>query len=411
MDRVILHSDCNNFFASVECLLHPELREKCVAVGGSEEARHGIILAKNEAAKKFGVKTAEPLWQARNKCPDLVIVPPHFSDYVRFSKATREIYCDFTDRVEPFGMDEAWLDVTGDDGMETAEKISNRIKSELGITVSIGVSFNKAFAKLGSDYKKPDAITHISRENYRDIVWKLPVEDLLFVGRATAEKLHKMGVRTIGELAEMPLKILQNHFGKNAYILHSYAAGEDTSRVARFGEVPAVKSISNSTTPPRDIVCRDDAMMVLHVLCESVGRRMREQGLKCKRVGVYMRTNELVSCMRQASLREYTDQTADVLDAAMDIIDSNHDWRMPLRSIGVNVTSFSTGETAEQVSFFSDIRDRIKQERLTAATDKLKDRYGVNCIVPATVLADPALNGFVAAPKYNPFGICSGEEI
>ena len=173
MVRTVLHSDCNSFYASVECMEQPQLKQVPLAVGGDEEKRHGIILAKNELAKAFGVRTAEPLWQARLKCPGLVIVPPDFEEYERISKITRAIYSDFTDRVEPFGLDEAWLDVTGDDGAEVARKISRRIKSEVGITVSVGVSFNKIFAKLGSDYRKPDAITVISPDNFRDIVWPL----------------------------------------------------------------------------------------------------------------------------------------------------------------------------------------------------------------------------------------------
>lgn len=206
-DRTILHCDMNNFYASVECLYNPALRGKPVAVGGDVEARHGIILAKNYEAKKYGVQTGEALWQAKQKCPGLTIVPPSFEKYLRFSRLAREIYGCYTDRIESFGLDECWLDLTGSErlfggGKAVADKLRERIKFELGVTISVGVSHNKIFAKLGSDMKKPDATTVITRENYKDVVWPLPVSDLLFVGPATTRKLARYGIHTIGQLAQ-----------------------------------------------------------------------------------------------------------------------------------------------------------------------------------------------------------------
>lgn len=203
MDRVVLHSDMNNCYASIELLHRPELRGKPLAVGGDPEARHGIVLAKDEIAKKSGVKTGMALWQARQVCPDIVFVPPRMDLYLRFSRLAHEIYAEYTDQQEAFGVDESWLDVTGSctlkgDGMAIAQDISRRIKRELGITVSIGVSWNKIFAKLGSDYKKPDAITRFGRDNYKELIYPLPASDLLYVGSKTEAKLAKYGIRTIG---------------------------------------------------------------------------------------------------------------------------------------------------------------------------------------------------------------------
>ncbi len=410
LDRVILHSDCNNFYASVECMLNPQLQGKFVAVGGNEEERHGIILAKNEAAKRMGVRTGETLWLAKQKCPELIIVPPHYEKYIGISAATREIYHDNTNQVEPFGLDEAWLDVTGEDGLTAAKRISDRIKKELGITVSIGVSFNKVFAKLGSDYKKPDAITVISRENFRTIAWGLPASDLLYVGRATGERLDRMGVRTIGDIARLPLEVMHNRFGKTGDMLHRFANGEDNSPVALFGEVPPVKSVGNSITTVRDLVCREDMLRVMTVLCQSVAMRLRAGGIRGRRVSVYMRTNELVHCSRQTTLADYTNREKDILSAVMEIVDSEHDWRIPLRSVGVSVSKLTT-ENAEQTTLFYDPYKREREDRLTAEVDRLKLKYGKAIIVPATVLADPELTAFEYGTRFNPFGIRSGQSM
>lgn len=394
MDRTVLHSDCNCFYASVECLKHPHLRSKPVAVGGDVEQRHGIILAKNELAKKFGVKTGEALWQARNKCPDLVVVPPVFEDYMKFSALAREIYCDYTDRVEPFGLDEAWLDVTGDDGAAVAEEIRRRIKFELGITVSIGVSFNKVFAKLGSDYRKPDAVTCITRENYRQMVWPLPVTDLLCVGRSTGERLTRNGIRTIGQLAEAPDRLLKVLLGKNGELLQNFARGLDVSPVAAFDAQPQIKSVGNSTTLPRDLACQEDAARVLFVLADSVGRRLREQGLLGRCVSVGMRTNGLVCFSRQVTLERPTDMTDDIHQVACQLVGQNYDWSTPMRSIGVTVSGLTGVSQGIQTDFFTDSQRRLRRERLQEVSDRLKQRFGNKCIQPATLLADEELTGF-----------------
>ena len=256
-DRVILHCDCNNFFASVECLRDPTLRDVPMAVCGSVEDRHGIVLAKNELAKRYGIKTAETVYSARRKCPSLVICPPHHGEYARVSRAVNEIYLRFTDLCEPFSIDESWLDVTGSrnlfgDGMAIARAIAEAVRTEIGITLSIGVSFNKTYAKLGSDYKKPDAITYVGRENYRDILFPLPVEDMLFVGERTAEILRRSGIRTIGDLAAASPAYLVSRLGKVGEQLGAAARGEDTSRVIPESEREEVKSVGNGMTFRRD---------------------------------------------------------------------------------------------------------------------------------------------------------------
>lgn len=259
MDRVVLHSDANCFYASVEMLYHPELDGKPLAVGGDPEARHGIVLTANYIAKRKGVKTGMALWQAKQACPDLIFVPPRMDLYLKFSGMLREIYSDYTNQIEPYGCDESWLDVTGSSslkgyGRKIAEEISRRVKKELGITVSIGISWNKIFAKLGSDYKKPDGITEFNRQNYKDLIWRLPASDLLYVGRSTRRVLTKYGIRTIGELACADPDFLERQLGKMGLVLYSFANGWDDSQVAAEGYSAPIKSIGNSTTAPRDLV-------------------------------------------------------------------------------------------------------------------------------------------------------------
>ena len=305
--RHILHCDMNCFYASVEMQRHPELRDKPLAVCGSQEERHGIVLTANYIAKPYGVKTGMAIWQARQRCPDLVILPPDMDEYIRISRMAREIYEDYTDQVEPFGLDENWLDVTGSvglfgDPMSIAREISDRIKFELGITASIGVADNKITAKLGSDYKKPDAITRIGEDNYKEIVFPLPVEDLLYVGPATSKKLRAIGVSTIGRLAECPVEVLVRRLGKMGAVLHTFANGRDISPVQRSDHIPNIKSVGNSATTPRDLENEEDVKLMLILLAESVCSRMRELVSRCTVVEIYVRDTELNSICRQRKL-------------------------------------------------------------------------------------------------------------
>lgn len=398
--RTVLHSDCNSFYASVECLYHPEIRDKPVAVGGDEEKRHGIILAKNEHAKKFNIRTGETIFSAKKKCPDLVVVPPNFKRYVMFSDKIKKIYLDYTDMVEPFGLDEAWLDVTGSSriggGVRIAQEISDRIKYELGITVSIGVSFNKIFAKLGSDYKKPDAITYIGAENFRDIVWGLPATDMLHVGNATKHKLLKYGIRTIGDIANTEPKVLRTILGKWGDMLYGFANGLDSSPVAVFDRMRDVKSIGNSSTAPKDLENYEDVAIVMSVIADSVGRRLREKGLVASCVEISVRDNRLASFTRSRTLDHTTSITDEITKTALQLFKENYRWYRPVRSVGVSVSQLSSDTNGEQISFF-DNEYRQKQEKLDATLDILKQRFGSYAVRPALLLLDGALSGF--SPK------------
>lgn len=395
MEKTILHVDCNKFYASVECLHHPELRNQPVAVGGSEETRHGIILTKNEIASKYGITVGEPLWKARQKCPDLIVVPPNFPLYVRFSKMARNIYQDYSDYIEPFGLDENWIDVTGDKrgGEDIALEIKERIKAELGITVSIGVSFNKVFAKFGSDYKKPDAVTVITKNNFRDIVWPCPCSDLLLVGPATTKKLNSYGLYTIGDLALSDLKFIKSILGKNGEIIHNFANGLDCSAVSHKDDERAVKSIGNSTTTPRDMVTDEDVKAVITVLGESVARRMREQGLKGKTVTITVRDKNLYHFTRQCKLNNATDVSIEIIKTAMKIFRNNYSWNNPIRSIGIAVSDFNI-EEGIQYDLSGSVEKREKLERLERAVDDIRRRFGNYAVQRASLLKDEKLSRF-----------------
>lgn len=402
MERVILHIDCNKFYASVECLHNPEIRNKPVAVGGSPETRHGIILTKNEIASKYGITVGEPLWKAYQKCPDLIVVPPNFPLYVRFSNMARNIYKDYSDYIEPFGLDENWIDVTGDKrgGENIALEIKERVKSELGITVSIGVSFNKTFAKFGSDYKKPDAVTVITKENYKDIVWKSPCSDLLLVGPATTRKLAGYGIYTIGDLAQSDIGFIKSILGKNGVVIHNFANGIDPSAVSHKDDERALKSIGNSTTTPRDMETDDDVKSVITVLGESVARRMREQGVRGKTVTITVRDKNLYYFTRQCKLQNSTDVSIEIINAAMKIFRENYVWNNPIRSIGVAVSDFNADEGV-QYDLSGTVEKREKLERLEKAVDNIRQRFGNYAVQRASLLKDEKLSRFNPYDDHN----------
>lgn len=398
MARVILHVDLNNYYASVECLYNPALRDKPVAVCGDVEARHGIVLAKNYPAKAFGIKTGEAIWQAKKKAPGLVIIPPDFKKYLRFSRLAQSVYADYTDQVEPFGIDENWLDLTAStllfgDGKKVADEIRSRIKAELGLTVSVGVSYNKIFAKLGSDMRKPDATTVITPENYKDIVWPLPVGDLLCVGRSTRQKLNNRVVYTIGDLAQRDPVDLRRILGVWGETLWMFANGYDTSEVRKAGAERVIKSVGNSTTAIRDLQNDDDVSMIVYVLSESIAARLREQGLKCAGVAISVRGNDLISFERQEQLKAPTFLSGDIADQAMQLFRANYRWHRPIRSIGVRGINLVTADHAEQLDLFDD----GSSERLTKlefVVDELRRRFGTRIISRASLLADRELTGF-----------------
>lgn len=399
-DRTILHSDLNSFYASVEIRNNPTLADKPVAVGGDEQARHGIVLAANPLAKQYGIRTAETLWSARRKCPDLVIVPTHFDEYHRFSQAVRQIYLDYTSQIEPMSLDEAFLDVTGSrelfgDGETIAQTIRMRVKEELGLTVSIGVSFNKIFAKLGSDYKKPDAVTIFSRENYQELVWPQPVGNLLYVGKATAAKLAGIGIHTIGELAAADPAALQMLLGRMGPTLHDYANGRDETPVAEYVNREQAKSIGNMITAPRDIRTPADADLVLWPLCENVAHRLRRHGMCAGSVSLYIRDIQLVTHTRQCQLTPPTWLARELMEHARGLLARHYKWKLPIRTLGVTAGDLVP---ADQVSLQLDLdgtaEKRDKFERIERAMDGLKDRYGSAAVRRGTELLDPKLSGF-----------------
>lgn len=396
MARHILHVDQNCFYASVEMQRHPELRDKPLAVCGIPEERHGIVLTANYIAKPFGVKTGMAIWQARQRCPNLVILPPDMDEYIRFSRMAREIYEDYTDQIEPFGLDESWLDVTGSvglfgDPMTIARDISGRIKFELGITASIGVSDNKITAKLGSDYKKPDAITRIEADNYKEMAYPLPVEDLLYVGPATSRKLRAIGISTIGRLAECPVDVLVRRLGKMGAVLHTFANGRDVSPVQRSDHIPNIKSVGNSATTPRDLETEADVKLMLYLLAESVCARMRELVSRCTVVEIYVRDTQLNSIIRQRKLQAPSCSSQELAETGLDIFRRNYRWDRPIRSIGLRGAGLVEAQGAVQLSLYAEDQKRDKWERIDAAVDHLRQRYGYMSVRRALMDSDPLL--------------------
>ena len=393
MEGVILHCDANAFYASVECLYTPSIRHSPVAVCGSVEERHGIVLTKNQIAKQFGVQTGEAIWQARQKCPDLICVPPDYALYIRFSQRLRRVYEEYSDRVESFGLDEAWIDLTNPgltirDGERIAHEIRLRVKRELGITVSVGVSFNKVFAKLGSDMKKPDAVTVISQDSFRDMVWPLPVGDLLFVGPATRRKLADMNVRTIGDLARFDAECLRARLGKPGLMLNAYAAGLDRSPVMRADLRRAIQSVGNSATPPHDLETPADARCLYYLLAESVAARLRQEGLRARCVSISARNTELVTRSCQQMLPRATSLTGEIAQAAMRLFDGRFSDGFPYRSAGLSCSALTPDDAPAQLDFLGDEARRIKTERLESAIDGLRRRFGHQIVRRAVVLTD-----------------------
>ena len=389
MDRIILHCDLNCFFASVELLSHPDLRHLPVAVCGDPSSRHGIILAKNEPAKRCGVQTAETIWQAKKKCPSLVLLPPHHDRYRVYSKQVNAIYEQYTDLVEPFGIDESWLDVTGSlhlfggDAAALADTLRHRVREELGLTLSVGVSFNKVFAKLGSDYKKPDATTVISRENWKEIVWPLPVGDLLFVGGAARKLLAQYGVKTIGDLAACPTDMLESLMGKLGTQLHEYACGLDASPVrSRYDREP-VKSVGNGTTFPQNLTTWDQVRGGIAVLADSVATRLRRYGLYAGGVQVTVRDPAFRDRSRQTQLSTPTHLIRDITAAALELTGQLWKPPSPIRALTVTAIHLATPADAyEQVDLFTaaEAPKRKKQEQLEAAMDHIRSKYGTDAI-------------------------------
>ena len=385
--RTILHCDCNGFYASVECTINPELKNVPMAVCGNPENRHGIILAKNELAKKYKIQTAETIWQAKRKCPDLVLVEPHHELYSKYSQRVNNIYKEYTDLVEPFGIDESWLDVTGSrllfgDGVTIADTLRRRIREELGLTISVGVSFNKVFAKLGSDYKKPDATTEFSEENWQDRIFPLPVESLLFVGGKAKEKLSHLCITTIGDLAASDRQLLISHLGKMGDTLWIYANGLDDSPVTPPGDGSDVKSIGNSNTFRNNLISWEEIHMGIKMLSESIASRMRAVDLKCCTVSVGVKDTNLKVTSRQKKLPYPTFLASEISEAALELIKTFWPQGKPIRMLSVTgMNLIPAKEDFSQLTLFGEDEiqtKRKKLEKLEAAMDKLDVHRGTD---------------------------------
>lgn len=405
-DRVILHCDLNNFYASAECISHDEWKNVPLAVCGNPELRHGVVLAKNEIAKKLGVKTGDVIWQAKQKAPGLVTVAPHFDLYMAYSRRMFELYNDFTDMVEPFGADECWLDVTGSqklfgDGRTIADKIRARVKEESGLTCSVGVSFNKVFAKLGSDLKKPDATTVIDRGNFKRLIWGLKADEMLMVGRRIYERLLKLNIVTIGDLARADGNMLKSNFGINGLKMKAYANGEDAEPVREAVKSRDVKSIGHGMTAVRDIETIEDARDLIYYLSERVAARMRKSGFRGSLVSVGMRDSSLFSIVRQRKLNMPTYSSTEIAECALAVFADN--WNGdPMRTVTVSVSKLEKYDEPRQLSFLTDSVRNDKLERLDETLDKLNSKYG-NIVHRASLLGKDFIYDKNDAEDFLPF--------
>ena len=384
--RIVLHSDLNNCYASIEAMLHPELQGKYIAVCGSTEDRHGIVLAKNQLAKKCGVKTGDVIWEAKQKCPQLTIVEPHMDQYLKFSKLVRAIYLRYSPEVEAFGIDESWIELTGSPLLsrmspaEIANEIRETVKSETGLTVSIGVSFNKIFAKLGSDMKKPDAVTEITEKSFRTQIWPLPASELLYVGRATTEKLRRYGVHTIGDLAQSDPEFLKRLLGINGEKLWVYANGLDTSRVMPCEYEPPIKSIGHGITCTSDLLSQEEVNHVLMELAQEVGYKLRKQNLAASGVRIYVRDNSLSHHGYQCKLDYPTQSYTTIAKAGFDLFRRRHSWNNDIRSLTISAIDLVPSDTPVQLDLWSDYSKHTRRLTLEKTVDDIRRRFGLNAI-------------------------------
>ena len=393
MERAILHSDLNCFYASVEMMLDPRLRGKAVAVCGSTEDRHGIVLAKSEKAKKAGVKTGMVNWEARQLCRDLIMVPPQYDQYLKYSKLTQAIYARYTDLVEPFGMDECWLDVTGSrnicgDGMTIAEDIRRSVREELGLTVSIGVSYNKIYAKLGSDMKKPDAITEIRSDNYKDKVWPLHCSEMIYCGRATTAKLARFGITTIGDVANADPNFLKGLLGVNGLALWTYANGADHSRVMHKEFVSPIKSVGHGITCTADLENDEEVWKVIFALSQDIGHRLRVHNLSAKTVQVAVRGNDLFGSQFQCKMPIKTQLPSEIASTAFKAFQEHYKWSTKVRAVTVRAIELVPKSEPDQLTLFDDTARLDRRERLEDAIEELRGRFGKKAITYGSLLGN-----------------------
>lgn len=396
--KTIFHIDINHCYAQIEEMMHPELRKVPMAVGGHEEKRQGIILAKNDLCKKYHIRTGESLMEARKKCPDLLIIPPHYADYIYYTNEVKDIYRQYSDHVESFGLDEAWIDYTDSarlfgKGEKTAREIQDRVLKEIGLTVSVGISWNKVFAKLGSDMKKSSGMTVITKENYHELVWPLPVGDLLYVGPATNYKLHERGILTIGELAAYPVEYLKNLMGVSGEMIHAFANGEDPSEVQETGYSSAVKSVGNSMTMIHDVDSLEELKPVCYVLCEAVASRLRDHGMEGDVISVSLRTAGLNWVSAQHKLSQKTCISTEIMEAMMSIA-GTYDFSSALRAVGVSVGHLSPIGAERQLNFFVDEKKRDRALKMDSVMDEIRNKYGFYSVRRVCTIMDEPLTDF-----------------
>ena len=391
MPDFILHSDLNCFYAAAEINDEPSLKGKCVAVCGSTENRHGIVLAKSYEAKRFGVKTGQANWQAKKACPQLIMIEPNYEKYLHYSRQVRAIYSRYSAYIEPFGMDESWILLPNLKNIERARKIAEEIretvKEEIGLTVSIGVSFSKIFAKLGSDMKKPDAVTVISRENYRQLIWPLPVGEILYAGPRTTRKLRDIGIYTIGQLASFPERAIREKLGKNGAMLRAFARGEDGAPVALQGYASPIKSVGHGATCVHDVTENDEAWRVIYELCQDVNHRLKKNGFLAGGVSLYIRYSDLEGFMFQCPLKLPTRSQLDIAACAFKLFTQNREAFRPVRALSVCAIRLLSDDGAGQTDLFGDSEKNFKLRALGDAVDDVRERFGVRSLIAASLMS------------------------
>lgn len=398
-DRIIVHSDINHCYAQIEEMRYPQLRDIPMVVGGNEEKRHGIILAKNDKAKAFHIKTGESLREALAKCPQLKIVPPDYEAYMYYTERVKDIYREYSDQVESFGLDEAWVDLSGStalfgNGLDIAKEMQRRIFTELGLTVSMGVSYNKIFAKIGSDMIKHMGMVEITRENYKEKIWPLPVQDLFYVGRATHKKLAYFSIETIGQLAQLPQGWMKDRFGKMGELIWWFANGEDVSEVALSSQQEVVKSVGNAITTCKDVTNFEEAKMVYYVLVESVASRLREQGLRGNVIAISLRSKQLTWFTRQKKIEQATNLAGEIMPHVLSLLQANYDFDQPLRTIGVTISSLEKDTPFTQLNLFVSEKERDRMKRLEKTMDAIRERFGYEKVQRCSLLQDQRLTDF-----------------
>lgn len=391
--RIIIHSDMNSCYASIECSLNPDLKGKAVAVGGSVEERHGIILAKSPEAKKYGVATGEAIWQAKRKCPELIVIEPHFDVYMKYSRLARDIYRRYTDKIEPMGLDEAWCDITGSlllfgSVQNITDEIRKAFREELGVTVSIGVSYNKIFAKLGSDLASCDEVVTITEDNFKDVVWPLPVSSIMGVGKSTAKKLNSYAINTVGDLARRPAEWLKLVFGAHGEDMWRYANGLDTSPVAPDSYEREIKSVGHGITCKEDLVCDDEVWKVFLALSQNVSKRLKQEKLEATGVQIAIRDKMLNNIQFQCEMPLPTQSAFEIAKMALELFKRNYNWQRNVRALTVRAINLQDENTPLQLDLRGEYKKSEKQRKIDDTVMSLRERFGKDAVFNCCLMTE-----------------------